>query len=73
MAFSHLTGRSERGILQLIILNADVSDERSPEMMAEVTLRYPTDIARAVCLTEQEFEAQVCLMAALKMFELGKL
>ncbi len=42
-------------------------------MIAEVTLRYPTDIARAVRLTEQEFEAQVRLMAALKMFELGKL
>jgi len=42
-------------------------------MMAEFTLRYPTDIAQAVRLTNEEFEAQVRLMAALKMFELGKL
>ncbi len=42
-------------------------------MMAEFTLRYPADIAQAVRLTDEEFEAQVRLMAALKMFELGKL
>jgi predicted HTH domain antitoxin len=42
-------------------------------MMTQVTLRYPTGIAQAVRLTNEEFEAQVRLMAALKMFELGKL
>jgi predicted HTH domain antitoxin len=41
--------------------------------MTQATLRYPTDIAHAVRLTDEEFEAQVRLMAALKMFELGKL
>lgn len=69
----HLTGFSKRGILQMIISRVNVSDERSSEMMAEFTLRYPTDIAQAVCLTNEEFEARVRLMAALKMFELGKL
>ncbi len=41
--------------------------------MTELTLRYPANIAQAVRLTDEEFEAQIRLMAALKMFELGKL
>ena len=42
--------------------------------MAKVmTLEYPEDLELAVQTTPEEFEAQVRLMAALKMFELGKL
>jgi predicted HTH domain antitoxin len=41
--------------------------------MKELTLTYPDDLAEAVRLTGEEFSAQVLLMAALKMFELGKL
>ena len=39
----------------------------------QLVLHYPDDLADAVQLTEEELEQQVRLMAALKMFELGKL
>jgi predicted HTH domain antitoxin len=42
-------------------------------MMKQLTLQYPDDLAQAVQLTPDELAAQVRLMAALKMFELGKL
>ena len=42
-------------------------------MTKVMTLEYPEDLASAVQTTPEEFEAQVRLMAALKMFELGKL
>jgi predicted HTH domain antitoxin len=41
--------------------------------MKQVTLRFPEHFELAVQTTPEEFEAQVRLMAALKMFELGKL
>jgi predicted HTH domain antitoxin len=41
--------------------------------MQTLTLNYPDDLERAVNLTPQELESQIRLMAALKMFELGKL
>ena len=41
--------------------------------MKRITLEYPEDLELAVQATPEEFEAQVRLMAALKMFELGKL
>ena len=41
--------------------------------MKELTVRYPDDLASAVQVTAAELEAQILLMAALKMFELGKL
>ena len=41
--------------------------------MKELTLKYPDDLELAVQTTPAEFEAQIRLMAALKMFELGKL
>jgi predicted HTH domain antitoxin len=41
--------------------------------MRELRLSYPDDLAQAVNLTPEEMTAQVLLMAALKMFELGKL
>lgn len=41
--------------------------------MGEVILKYPDDLAQAVQMTAEELEAQIRLMAALKMFELGKL
>jgi len=41
--------------------------------MKELALNYPDDLEQAVRLTPEEFAAQVRLMAALKMFELGKL
>ena len=42
-------------------------------MTKVMTLEYPEDLELAVQTTPEEFEAQVRLMAALKMFELGKL
>ncbi|MFN8472094.1 MAG: UPF0175 family protein [Anaerolineae bacterium] len=41
--------------------------------MKDVTVKVPDDVAQAVSLTPEELAAQVRLMAALKMFELGKL
>jgi predicted HTH domain antitoxin len=41
--------------------------------MKELTLTYPNDLAQVVQLTTEELSAQLLLMAALKMFELGKL
>ena len=41
--------------------------------MKKLVVNYPDDLADAVQLSEQELEQQVRLMAALKMFELGKL
>lgn len=41
--------------------------------MTTLTLNYPENLELAVHLTQDEFAAQVRLMAALKMFELGKL
>lgn len=38
-----------------------------------LTIEYPEGLETAVSTTRQEFEAQIRLMAALKMFELGKL
>lgn len=41
--------------------------------MTTLTLTYPENLEQAVHLTREEFSAQLRLMAALKMFELGKL
>jgi predicted HTH domain antitoxin len=41
--------------------------------MQQITLEYPDDLASAVQTTPEELQAQIRLMAALKMFELGKL
>lgn len=41
--------------------------------MKQITLEYPDDLELAVLTTEEELQAQIRLMAALKMFELGKL
>ena len=41
--------------------------------MRELRLNYPDELEQAVNLTPEEMAAQVLLMAALKMFELGKL
>jgi len=41
--------------------------------MRQITLEYPEDLAAAVQTTPEELQAQIRLMAALKMFELGKL
>ena len=35
-------------------------------------LKYPTDFEKAVHMTREEMEQHIRLMAALKMFELGK-
>jgi predicted HTH domain antitoxin len=42
-------------------------------MAREIVLEYPDGLEQAVQTTPQELEAQIRLMAALKMFELGKL
>src|SRR5919197_541164 len=39
----------------------------------ELIIRYPTGLERAIHLTKEEMEQQLRLMAALKMFELGKI
>ena len=41
--------------------------------MKQMTLEYSEDLALAVQTTPEELNAQIRLMAALKMFELGKL
>jgi predicted HTH domain antitoxin len=41
--------------------------------MKRMTLEYPDDLELAVQTTPEEMQAQIRLMAALKMFELGKL
>lgn len=41
--------------------------------MRTLSLAYPEDFESAVHLTPDELAAQIRLMAALKMFELGKL
>jgi predicted HTH domain antitoxin len=41
--------------------------------MKKITLEYPDRLELAVQTTPEELEAQIRLMAALKMFELGKL
>lgn len=41
--------------------------------MEQLILDYPQGLETAVSITKNEFEAQIRLMAALKMFELGKL
>jgi len=41
--------------------------------MEQLILDYPEGLETAVSITKNEFEAQIRLMAALKMFELGKL
>jgi predicted HTH domain antitoxin len=42
-------------------------------LMRQTTLEYPDDLELAVQTTPDELNAQIRLMAALKMFELGKL
>lgn len=39
----------------------------------EINIRYPAGLEHAVHLTKAEMEQHIRLMAALKMFELGKL
>jgi predicted HTH domain antitoxin len=41
--------------------------------VAQITLEYPDDLESAVQTTPEEMNAQIRLMAALKMFELGKM
>jgi len=41
--------------------------------MQQITLEYPDNLALAVQTTREELQAQIRLMAALKMFDLGKL
>jgi predicted HTH domain antitoxin len=41
--------------------------------MRKMTLEYPDDLESAVLLTPEELGMQIRLMAALKMFESGKL
>lgn len=41
--------------------------------MRQITLEYPDDLELAVQTTPEELGVQIRLMAALKMFELGKL
>ena len=41
--------------------------------MKQMTIDYPDDLELAVQTTTEEMQAQIRLMAALKMFELGKL
>lgn len=41
--------------------------------MSELIVTYPDDLAQAIHLTPEELPAHLQLMAALKLFELGKL
>lgn len=46
---------------------------REKDMQMTLTIEYPEGLETAVTTTRQELEAQIRLMATLKMFELGKL
>jgi len=41
--------------------------------LTELNIKYPRGFELIVHLTKEEIEHQICLMAALKMFELGKI
>lgn len=41
--------------------------------MEEIRIKYPAGFENAAHITKDEFEQQIRLMAALKMFELGKI
>jgi predicted HTH domain antitoxin len=41
--------------------------------MKEIKINYPEELAFAIQTTPEELESQILLMAALKLFELGKL
>lgn len=41
--------------------------------MEQLTINYPEGLESAISTTREELEYQIRLMAALKMFELGKL
>ncbi len=41
--------------------------------MSEIIIKYPAGFESAIHLTKEELEDHIRLMAALKMFELGKL
>mgnify|MGYP002063506859 CR=1 FL=1 len=48
-------------------------ERRKEPTVTQVTLEYPEGLELAVQTTPEEMGAQIRLMAALKMFELGKL
>ncbi len=50
----------------------DRGQDKEP-MVTQLTLEYPEGLELAVQTTPEELGAQIRLMAALKMFELGKL
>lgn len=39
----------------------------------EIKIKYPVGLEHAIHMTKDELEQHICLMAALKMFELGKI
>jgi len=41
--------------------------------MEQLTIEYPDSFELAIKITKSEFERELLLMAALKMFELGKI
>ena len=41
--------------------------------MEELTIKYPSGLEHSVRMTREEIEQHIRLMAALKMFELGKI
>jgi predicted HTH domain antitoxin len=51
----------------------DVGNLYKEAVVKQITLEYPEDLESAVQTTPEELNAQIRLMAALKMFELGKL
>ena len=61
------------GMVIIQVLPSRRMSRRKDEAMKELMLPYPDDLEQVVQLTPEELAAQVRLMAALKMFELGKL
>jgi predicted HTH domain antitoxin len=45
----------------------------STRQTKELKIKYPAGFEHAVHMTKEEMEQHICLMAALKMFELGKI
>ena len=52
-------------------MDGDRKEERTT--MAHLMLTYPEGLEHTIQLTPEELEAHIRLMAAIKMFELGKL
>jgi predicted HTH domain antitoxin len=54
-------------------LSRKIRNRRSKMKTEELKIKYPSGFEHAVHMTKEEIEHHIRLMAALKMFELGKI